>query len=66
MLFAVSSALAGSAVSVGELIAFRVLQGAGGGLILPVGQLIIAQASAPGRPWSRSTRSTPGRAEARR
>lgn len=49
VLFAVSSALAGSAVSVGELIAFRVLQGAGGGLILPVGQLIIARAAGPRR-----------------
>ena len=49
VLFAVSSALAGSAVSVGELIAFRVLQGIGGGMILPVGQLIIAQAAGPKR-----------------
>ncbi|HEX6520918.1 MAG TPA: MDR family MFS transporter [Streptosporangiaceae bacterium] len=49
VLFAVSSALAGSAVSVGELIAFRVLQGVGGGMILPVGQLIVAQAAGPKR-----------------
>ena len=42
-LFAVSSALAGSAVSIGELIGFRVLQGIGGGMIMPVGQLIVAQ-----------------------
>jgi len=49
VLFAVSSALAGSAGSAGELIAFRVLQGTGGGLILPVGQLIIAQAAGPRR-----------------
>jgi EmrB/QacA subfamily drug resistance transporter len=47
--FAISSALDGSAVSVGELIAFRVLQGIGGGMILPVGQLIIARAAGPQR-----------------
>ncbi len=49
MLFAASSAVAGSAISVGELIAFRVLQGIGGGLILPVGQVIVAQAAGPKR-----------------
>jgi EmrB/QacA subfamily drug resistance transporter len=48
-LFAIASALAGSAVSVSELIAFRVLQGIGGGMILPVGQLIIARAAGPER-----------------
>jgi EmrB/QacA subfamily drug resistance transporter len=48
-LFAVSSALAGSAVTVSELIALRVVQGIGGGLILPVGQLIIARAAGPER-----------------
>jgi EmrB/QacA subfamily drug resistance transporter len=35
--------------SVGELIAFRVLQGAGGGMILPVGQAILARAAGPQR-----------------
>ncbi len=49
MLFAASSALAGLAGSVGELIALRVLQGIGGGMILPVGQLIVAQAAGPER-----------------
>jgi EmrB/QacA subfamily drug resistance transporter len=48
-LFLVASALAGSAAAVGELIAFRVLQGIGGGMILPVGQLIIARAAGPER-----------------
>jgi EmrB/QacA subfamily drug resistance transporter len=48
-LFTVSSALAGSAASIGELIGFRVLQGIGGGMIMPVGQLIIAQAAGPKR-----------------
>jgi EmrB/QacA subfamily drug resistance transporter len=49
VLFAASSALAGSAVSVGELIALRVVQGTGAGLITPVGQLIVAQAAGPKR-----------------
>src|SRR5215472_6472593 len=35
--------------SVGALIAFRVLQGAGGGMILPVGQAILARAAGPQR-----------------
>jgi EmrB/QacA subfamily drug resistance transporter len=35
--------------SVGGLIAFRVLQGAGGGMILPVGQAILARAAGPQR-----------------
>ncbi len=39
----------GLAGSVGELIGFRVLQGAGGGMILPVGQAILAQAAGPRR-----------------
>lgn len=47
--FTVSSALAGSATSIGELIGFRVLQGIGGGMIMPVGQVIIAQAAGPKR-----------------
>jgi len=47
--FAVSSALSGAATSAGELIGFRVLQGIGGGMIMPVGQLIIAEAAGPKR-----------------
>jgi EmrB/QacA subfamily drug resistance transporter len=39
-------ALSGSAA---ELIGFRVLQGAGGGMIMPVGQAILAQAAGPQR-----------------
>jgi EmrB/QacA subfamily drug resistance transporter len=35
--------------SVAELVAFRVLQGAGGGMILPVGQAVLARAAGPQR-----------------
>lgn len=49
LLFMAGSALAGSAWSVGALIAFRVLQGIGGGMIVPVAQTIMAQAAGPRR-----------------
>jgi len=49
LLFMLGSVLAGAAWSVGALIAFRVLQGLGGGMILPVGQTILAQAAGPQR-----------------
>jgi EmrB/QacA subfamily drug resistance transporter len=48
-LFVVGSLLAGAAWSVGSLIAFRALQGLGAGMILPVGQTILAQAAGPAR-----------------
>ncbi|MBV9918253.1 MAG: multidrug efflux MFS transporter [Solirubrobacterales bacterium] len=48
-LFTGASALCGLAGSSTELIAFRVLQGVGGGMILPVGQLMMAQAAGPER-----------------
>jgi EmrB/QacA subfamily drug resistance transporter len=41
--FVVGSALCGAAWSIGTLIAFRVLQGIGGGLIMPVGMSLIAR-----------------------
>ena len=47
--FMVGSALAGSAWSIEALIGFRVLQGLGGGLLMPVGQTILAQAAGPQR-----------------
>jgi EmrB/QacA subfamily drug resistance transporter len=47
--FMVGSALAGTAWSIDALILFRVLQGFGGGLIMPVGQTILAQAAGPQR-----------------
>jgi EmrB/QacA subfamily drug resistance transporter len=48
-LFLAGSALCGLSWSVGSLIAFRVLQGFGGGMILPIGQAILAQAAGPQR-----------------
>ena len=49
LLFLAGSVLAGAATSIGSLIAFRVLQGLGAGMILPVGQTILAQAAGPQR-----------------
>ena len=48
-LFLVGSTLCGLAWSTASLIAFRVLQGFGGGMILPIGQAILAQAAGPQR-----------------
>jgi EmrB/QacA subfamily drug resistance transporter len=47
VLFTAGSALCGLATSSTELIVFRVLQGIGGGMILPVAQLIMAEAAGP-------------------
>src|SRR6266545_77273 len=47
--FTLGSLLAGLSWSIGALIAFRVLQGLGGGMIMPLGQLILAQAAGPKR-----------------
>jgi EmrB/QacA subfamily drug resistance transporter len=49
VLFTVGSALCGMAWSAGSLIAFRVLQGLGGGMIVPVMQTILARAAGPAR-----------------
>jgi EmrB/QacA subfamily drug resistance transporter len=49
ILFVVGSALCGLASSTEELVIFRVLQGVGGGMILPVGQLMMANAAGPQR-----------------
>src|SRR6266542_1994309 len=49
LVFLAVSVLAGAAWSIGPLIAFRVLQGLGAGMILPVGQTILAQAAGPER-----------------
>src|SRR3954453_13121500 len=48
-LFLVGSVLCGLAWSMTSLIVFRVLQGFGGGMIMPVGQAILAQAAGPER-----------------
>src|SRR4051794_1312731 len=49
VLFLAGSALCGFAWSTESLIAFRVLQGFGGGMIMPIGQAILAQAAGPQR-----------------
>jgi len=48
-LFVIGSSLCGVAWSANSLIAFRVLQGIGGGMILPVGQSMLARAAGPQR-----------------
>src|SRR3954471_17498312 len=49
VLFTVGSILCGIASSATELIVFRVIQGVGGGLTLPIGQLMMASAAGPRR-----------------
>src|SRR5256885_13104878 len=49
VLFTAGSALCAVAASATSLVLFRVLQGAGGGMIMPVGQLIMAQVAGPQR-----------------
>src|SRR3954468_6647943 len=49
VLFTAGSVLCGLASSATELIFFRVVQGIGGGLILPLGQLMMATAAGPRR-----------------
>jgi EmrB/QacA subfamily drug resistance transporter len=49
VLFAVGSGLCALATSGGELIAFRVLQGLGGGMLVPVGFTLVVQSAGPRR-----------------
>src|SRR5271155_2967431 len=49
VLFTGGSALCAVAASTTSLVLFRVLQGAGGGMIMPVGHLIMAQVAGPQR-----------------
>jgi len=49
VLFTIGSALCALASTAGMLIAFRVLQGVGGGMIMPLAQLIMAQVAGPKR-----------------
>jgi len=49
VLFTLGSVLCGMAWSTGSLVLFRVVQGVGGGLILPIGQMILARAAGPQR-----------------
>src|SRR3954454_11139069 len=48
-LFLVGSALSGLAWSAGSLIGFRVLQGLGGGMLMPCGMTILTRAAGPQR-----------------
>jgi EmrB/QacA subfamily drug resistance transporter len=47
--FTTASALCGLATSLGELIAFRILQGVGGGMLTPVGFAMLMRAFPPAR-----------------
>lgn len=49
VVFIVGSVLCGAAWNVESLIAFRVVQGIGGGLILPIGQIMLARTAGPDR-----------------
>src|SRR5277367_601432 len=49
ILFTIGSVLCGFATSSTEIILFRVLQGVGGGMIMPLAQLIMAQEAGPRR-----------------
>jgi len=48
-LFVLGSALCGLAWNAGSLIAFRVLQGLGGGMVMPAGMTVLAQTAGPQR-----------------
>jgi EmrB/QacA subfamily drug resistance transporter len=49
LMFMAGSLLAGLSWSIGALIVFRVLQGLGGGMIMPLGQMILAKEAGPQR-----------------
>jgi EmrB/QacA subfamily drug resistance transporter len=49
VLFTAGSALCGVAGSTTALIVFRVIQGAGGGMLMPIGQMMMADAAGPER-----------------
>jgi EmrB/QacA subfamily drug resistance transporter len=49
VLFTAGSALCASASSIGMLIGFRVLQGLGGGMLMPLGMTIMTRAAGPQR-----------------
>jgi EmrB/QacA subfamily drug resistance transporter len=49
VLFVGGSALSGAAWSIGSLIAFRVVQGLGGGMLMPTGMSILTMAAGPQR-----------------
>lgn len=45
--FTAGSALCGLANTTGQLVAFRVLQGIGGGMLMPIGQMVLVKAAGP-------------------
>jgi EmrB/QacA subfamily drug resistance transporter len=47
VVFTAGSGLCALATSSGELIAFRVIQGVGGGMLTPIGQMILVKAAGP-------------------
>jgi len=47
VLFTVASALCGLAANIGQLVAFRILQGVGGGMMTPVGMAMLYRAFPP-------------------
>jgi EmrB/QacA subfamily drug resistance transporter len=49
LLFTLGSALCATADSIGQLIVFRVLQGLGGGMLMPLGMTIMTRAAGPAR-----------------
>ncbi|HEU5159972.1 MAG TPA: DHA2 family efflux MFS transporter permease subunit [Streptosporangiaceae bacterium] len=49
VLFVAGSALSGASWSIGSLIAFRVIQGLGGGMLMPTGMSILTMAAGPQR-----------------
>jgi MFS family permease len=49
VLFVAGSMLAGAAWSLGSLIVFRILQGLGGGMIVPVGMTLLSRTAGPSR-----------------
>jgi EmrB/QacA subfamily drug resistance transporter len=49
VLFIAGSALCSTADGIGELITFRVIQGLGGGMLMPVGMTIMTRAAGPDR-----------------
>jgi EmrB/QacA subfamily drug resistance transporter len=52
LFFALGSALCGAANSLGELVVFRVIQGMGGAMMVPVGRLILLRTVSPARMMS--------------
>lgn len=49
LLFTLGSALCATADSIGQLIAYRVVQGLGGGMLMPLGMTIMTRAAGPER-----------------